>query len=441
MKVLVTGGSGFIASHVVDQLKQAGHTPVIFDVRPSPYPEHADIETVLGDLLCADTVLRAAAGCDAIAHLAASADVGIVAKHPREADELNVRGTLNVLEAARETGARVLYASTIWAYSDVVADEVDEDTGLALPSHFYTATKVAGEMYCRSYRALYDVSSTILRFGIPYGPRARPAAVLPIFVNKALAGEPLTIAGDGRQTRRFVYVEDIARGVVAALAPVAADRVYNLVGEEDTSVRDIADAVAAAVGEVEVVHTPGRDGDFAGARVSGARAEIELGWTAATPFAEGVAQYVAWHRANPAVDTPATAAEPAVVAAATDLHRARHLSWIAARVAIAVFALLGYIELLQVVDIADDASFTVSVVTAVGVICTLATRAVRAWLAWGAGAVLLLPLLHPDLAHDVGLARLDVALLTLGAAGAGLALALVGQAERATARQLADEAA
>jgi hypothetical protein len=154
-----------------------------------------------------------------------------------------------------------------------------------------------------------------------------------------------------------------------------------------------------------------------------------------------VAQYVAWHRANPAVDTPATAVEPAVVAAATDLHRARHLSWIAARVAIAVFALLGYIELLQVVDIADDASFTVSVVTAVGVICTLATRAVRAWLAWGAGAVLLLPLLHPDLAHDVGLARLDVALLTLGAAGAGLALALVGQAERATARQLADEAA
>lgn len=443
MKVLVTGGSGFIASHVVDQLKQAGHTPVIFDVRPSPYPEHAGVETVLGDLLCADTVLRAAAGCDVIAHLAASADVGIVAKHPREADELNVRGTLNVLEAARETGARVLYASTIWAYSDVVADEVDEDTNLALPSHFYTATKVAGEMYCRSYRALYDVSSTILRFGIPYGPRARPAAVLPIFVNKALAGEPLTIAGDGSQTRRFVYVEDIARGVVAALAPVAAGRVYNLVGAEDTSVRDIADAVAAAVGEVEVVHTPGRDGDFAGARVSGARAEAELGWTAATPFAEGVRQYVAWHRANPASDAPApvaAVAAPAVGAAAGNPHRARHLSWIAARVAIAVFALLGYVEVLQVADIASNASLTVSVVTAVGVICTLATRAVRPWLAWGVGAVVLLPLLHPDLAHALGLARLDIPLLILAAAGAGLALAVLGQVERATARKLADEA-
>ena len=192
----------------------------------------------------------------------------------------------------------MIYASTIWVYSDVEATEVDEDTPLALPSHLYTATKLAGEMYCRSYEKLYGVESTILRFGIPYGPRARPAAVLPIFVNKALAGEPLTIAGDGKQTRRFVYVEDLADGVVRALAPEAAGRVYNLVGEEDTSVSGIAEAVRDAIGEVEITYTEGRAGDFAGARVCGERAARELGWRAKTPYAEGVRRYVAWHRAH-----------------------------------------------------------------------------------------------------------------------------------------------
>src|SRR4029077_15574963 len=102
----------------------------------------------------------------------------------------------------------------------------DEDTPLVLPPHLYTATKLAGEMYCRAYEQLYDVPTTILRFGIPYGPRARAAAVIPSFVARARPGEPLTIAGDGSATRQFVYVEDLAAGVVAALVPNAAGRVY-----------------------------------------------------------------------------------------------------------------------------------------------------------------------------------------------------------------------
>ncbi|MEA2193196.1 MAG: UDP-glucose 4-epimerase, partial [Solirubrobacteraceae bacterium] len=295
MKVLVTGGAGFIGSHVVDRLLAASHDTRVFDV-----VDRADARTgceaIVGDLLDASSIRSAAEGCDAIIHLAAAADVGLVAKDPSGSEALNARGTLNVLEAARATGARVVYASTIWVYSDVEAPDVDEDTPLALPSHLYTATKLAGEMYCRSYEKLYDVPTTILRFGIPYGPRARPAAVLPIFVGKALAGEPLTIAGDGRQTRRFVYVEDLADGVVRALAPQATGRVYNLVGEEDTSVSEIAEAVRAAVGDVEITYTEGRAGDFAGARVSCERAADELGWRAQTPYAEGVRRYVAWHR-------------------------------------------------------------------------------------------------------------------------------------------------
>jgi len=295
-RVLVTGGAGFIGSHVVDKLIAAGHEPVIFDVRESPY--HPDVPAVRGDMCVLDDMLRAAEGCDAIAHLAAAADVGEVQQDPLGSEQLNARGTANVLEAARrlEVG-RVVYASTIWVYSDVVAEHVDEDTALAPPAHLYTATKLAGELYCRSYRDLYGVESTVLRFGIPYGPRARPAAVIPIFVRKALAGDPLTLAGGGLQTRRFVYVEDLADGVVAGLAPVAANRVYNLVGDEEVTIREIAERVRDEVGDgVELVVTEGRAGDFRGAEVSGARARAELGWEASTSFADGLRRYVAWHR-------------------------------------------------------------------------------------------------------------------------------------------------
>jgi UDP-glucose 4-epimerase len=135
---------------------------------------------------------------------------------------------------------------------------------------------------------------------------------VPAFVARALAGEPLTIAGDGRQSRRFVYVEDLADGVVRALAPCAANRTYNLVGGEDVSVRDIADTVRAVVGDVEVVHTPGRTGDFAGAPVSGERAAAELGWRPVTPFAEGVQRYVDWQRTAP-VAAPRRRLAPALL--------------------------------------------------------------------------------------------------------------------------------
>jgi UDP-glucose 4-epimerase len=296
-RVLVTGGSGFIGSFVVDRLRAAGHEAVIFDLRPSPHHARGEVPTIIGDVLDYDAVKTAARGCDAIAHLAAAADVGEVAQDPQSAECLNSRGTLNVLEAAREMGVgRVIYASTIWVYSEAEG-RVDEDVPLHAPAHLYTATKLAGELYCRAYAELYQVETTVLRFGIPYGPRARPAAVVPSFVRKALEGEPLTIAGSGEQTRRFVYVEDLADGVVRALAPVAARRTYNLVGDEDVSIRQIASTVCELVGDSRIEHTPARAGDFSGSvEISSARAAAELGWRAETSFREGVSRYIAWQR-------------------------------------------------------------------------------------------------------------------------------------------------
>jgi UDP-glucose 4-epimerase len=312
MKVLVTGGSGFIGSHVVDKLLDAGHEPVVFDLRPSPHHDPDEVPTIVGDLLDAGSLENAMDGCGAVIHLAASADVGIVAEQPEEAERVNARGTIAVLEAARSTGiGRVIYGSTIWAYSDSGNGNgvIDEDTLLGLPKHLYTASKVAGEMYCTSYAELYDVSSTILRFGIPYGPRARPSAVIPIFVRKALAGDALTIAGDGSQGRRFVYVEDLAEGVVKALDHAAENRVYNLASDTTVSIRELAETVQELVGDVDIVYTPGRNGDFDGAEISSGRAERELGWKASTPLREGVRRYMTW-LASDTQPEPVAAPEP-----------------------------------------------------------------------------------------------------------------------------------
>jgi UDP-glucose 4-epimerase len=385
-RVLVTGGAGFIGSHVVDKLLDAGHEPVIFDVRESPH--HPDVETVLGDMCVLEDMLRGAAGCDAIAHLAAAADVGEVQQDPIGSERLNARGTVNVLEAARKLEiGRVVYASTIWVYSDVEAAAVDEQTALIPPAHLYTATKLAGELYCRSYRELYGVQSTVLRFGIPYGPRARPAAVIPIFVRKALAGEPLTLAGGGLQTRRFVYVEDLADGVVAGLAPQAADRTYNLVGDEEVTIREIAERVRDEVGDVELVMTEGRAGDFRGAEVCGARAAAELGWTAETPFAEGLRRYVAWHREAYAEDGSAVAvpaaASAAPVASARRMPVGRLLRDVALVVVGAVLAIVAALAGDALLDGTGDVSHYARehlfwTIVVVGVVAVTTARALGA---------------------------------------------------------------
>ena len=313
MRVLVTGGSGFIGSHVVDKLRARGYEPVIYDLRPSPWhTDSADrVDTVLGSITDREALERALHSCDAVAHLAAVADVNDVHASPEDAERVNARGTVTVLEAARRAGVkRIVYASTIWVYSDCVDEAVDEETLLPAPSHLYTSTKLAGELYCKAYQELYGIDYTILRFGIPYGPRAREAAVVPAFVNKAFKGEALTLAGDGSQSRRFVYVEDLADGVALGLNDVATNRVYNLASDENVTIKQIAETVQQLIGNVEIVHTPARPGDFGGKIVCSKRAEDELGWTAATPFGDGVAKYVAWRREQAAL---AASHEDAVV--------------------------------------------------------------------------------------------------------------------------------
>jgi UDP-glucose 4-epimerase len=430
-RVLVTGGAGFIGSHVVDRLIAAGHEPVVLDVRPSPHHTPREATTVLADVCDLAAVRRAMRGCDAVAHLAAAADVGEVEAEPATAEQLNTRGTLNVLQAARELGVRrVVYASTIWVYSGVEAESADEDTPLPPPAHLYTATKLAGELYCRSYGELYGLETTILRFGIPYGPRARSAAVLPIFVGKALSGEPLTVAGTGEQTRRFVYVEDLAEGVALAIdAPAAGGRTYNLVGDEDVSVKQIATTVRDLVGDAEVVHVPGRNGDFRGVAVSSERAECELGWKARTCFREGAGRYVDWHVRQAEAPAP----EP-VVPVATKPVRENPLrlgnTLVVAIVALFAGAIAG--ALARVEALSDPASFIgtmvllgVPVALLAGVDWARDRRRSGLVVVAMLGGALAIAVAYPSTVWVVHAAR-QHAWLLLGAATAALAVAGAG---------------
>ena len=311
MRVLVTGGGGFIGSHVVDRLMRAGHTPRIFDLSPSPYHSPLEVETFTGSITDPANLDLAMRDCDAAIHLAAVADVAHVHADPVLAEEVNTRGTLNVLEAAcRAKVGRVVYGSTTWAYSDCAEQAVDEDTPIPAPRHLYTATKLAGETYCAGYAELFELESTVLRFGIPYGPRARAAGVVAKFTDLALEGKPLTIAGDGSQCRSFIYVEDLADGIVASLAPAGANRTYNLSGDEVVTILEIAERVQENTEGCEIVHTPPRPGDFPGKEISNARALEELGWKAETSFREGVRRYVEWVRTTTRPPDPVPGLKP-----------------------------------------------------------------------------------------------------------------------------------
>jgi UDP-glucose 4-epimerase len=313
MRVLVTGGGGFIGSHVVDRLLDRGITPRIFDLSASPYHSPLEVETFTGSITDQANLDLAMRDCDAVIHLAAVADVAHVLADPVLAEEVNTRGTLNVLEAAcRAEVGRVVYGSTTWAYSDCTEQEVDEETPIPAPRHLYTATKLAGETYCAGYAELYDLESTVLRFGIPYGPRARAAGVVAKFTDLAFEGKALTIAGDGRTTRSFIYVEDLAGGIVASLAPQAAGRTYNLSGDEVVTILEIAERVQENTDNCEIVHTPPRPGDFPGKTISNARALEELDWKAETSFKDGVRQYVEWVRVTTRPPDPVPGKRPSL---------------------------------------------------------------------------------------------------------------------------------
>jgi UDP-glucose 4-epimerase len=312
LKIGVTGGAGFIGSHVVDALVADGHEVAILDMAtPRWAPAGATHRPV--DLMNQQDLIDATAGLDVIFHLAAYADVNEVVREPISAVDLNVGGTMRVLEAAKTNGLkRVVLASTVWVYSSYKPSEENETVGedvlmsIDANRHVYTSTKIAAEMLCQDYWNMHGLPFTILRYGIPYGPRMRPSLVLPIFVRKALAGEPLTVTGDGLQHRKFIYVEDLARGHVLALSEAGKNQTFNLDGTEKVTILEIAQTALRLTGSTqEVQFGPARPGDYGGVEVSSEHAKAVLGWEPKMGWAEGAAKTVQWLMDQAAATTAA----------------------------------------------------------------------------------------------------------------------------------------
>ena len=298
MRCAVTGGSGFIGSHVVDKLKDAGHEVRVIDHRVWPHRDDVEFKDV--DIVHFSSVLNATREVDVIFHLAAMSNVNVAFDQPVYTVELNALGTAHVLEAARINGIkRVILASTVWVYGVAEPDEVDEYSPFQLrrPGHIYSSMKIASELLCHDYWNLYKQPFTILRYGIPYGPRMRDELVIPIFLKKAFSGQPITIAGDGSQYRNFIYVEDMAEAHVLALDEKAENKIFNLEGGEKVRIRDIAETINKLLGgSVKIEYVPARQGDFKGKQVSREKAKKVLGWEASTTFEQGMEKTIKWFK-------------------------------------------------------------------------------------------------------------------------------------------------
>jgi UDP-glucose 4-epimerase len=296
MRVAVTGGCGFIGSHVVDHLVTAGQDVMVIDKQKEWANPSA--EYLVGDVFDDRALESALDGRDIVFHLAGAADVNEVTARPVDAVRLNVEGTARVLGAARRRGCRrVVLASTVWVYGATAGySERTEDApvDLRLTGHLYVATKLAAEMLMHSHLEMYDQEFTILRYGIPYGPRMRDALVVARFVRAARNGESITIAGTGEQQRNFVYVEDLAEAHVRTLGDAAANQTLALEGDTPVSVAEIAETVQSLVRQVPVRYGNGRAADYEGVAISNRLAKEVLNWSPTTPLAEGIRRYLVW---------------------------------------------------------------------------------------------------------------------------------------------------
>ena len=297
MKIVVTGGSGFIGSHVVDVLLEQGNEVVVYDLDAPRYNQPCAF--VRGDIRDIERLTQTLKGTDIVYMLAAEANVNRFFESPVFSNDITAGGTLSSLEAVRRSGgrARAILASTEWIYGSLpeAGDEyITEETPYAQnPDHLYTSSKIASELFCKNYNGLYGISYTIMRFGIPFGDRARAETVTPIFLRRVLSGEPITIHGDGSQTRQFIYVRDLARGCAACAAPAAENQIFNLNGGKKVGVLEIVRTLEEILGKkAAVTFVEDRKGNFKGRFISSEKARNTLGWTPRFDYAEAMRLYV-----------------------------------------------------------------------------------------------------------------------------------------------------
>jgi UDP-glucose 4-epimerase len=299
--VLITGGAGFIGSNLARRLADGGDRVRILDdlsVGQTAYLRGIGHDLVRGSLADPATVRGAVAGVDAIVHLAARAGIDDSVRDPLGTFEANVAWSVGLLEGARLAGVRrFVFASSNAAAGD--HPPPSDETDLPHPISPYGASKLAIEAYGQAYAATFGLAACSLRFSNAYGPNSlHKRSVVAAWLRAALTGRPIEINGDGSQTRDFVFVDDLAGAVVAALAAPEADvagELFQAGTGVETTVAQLADAIAVAVGgTVDIRHGPARVGDVARnvARVD--KAAVILGYRATVPLADGLARTAAW---------------------------------------------------------------------------------------------------------------------------------------------------
>ena len=304
MRVLVTGGAGFIGSHFAKRLQRAGEDVVVLDkLTYSGNPanlEGSGIELVVGDICDPQVVEGAAKGCEAIVNFAAETHVDRSILGATDFGRTEFVGTQTLLELVRKINVRYVQVSTDEVYGDLEAGGSSRESDPLAPSSPYSVAKAAGDLHIPAYVRTFGVQACITRGSNTYGPNQYPEKLIPLFATNALVGEPLPLYGDGKQIRDWLYVEDHCAGIEAVLRRGRAGEIYNIGGGHEVENIEVAERIIELTGAdpkllQHVDDRPGHDRRYS---LSCEKAKEELGWEPVVSFAEGIEQTVAWYQAN-----------------------------------------------------------------------------------------------------------------------------------------------
>lgn len=303
MRALVTGGAGFIGSHIAHRLLAAGHRVIVLDdfstgSRANLAAIGGDVEVVEGDVRDAPTVERCAAGCEVVFHEAAIVSVPYSVEHPQHSHDVNIQGTLNVLQASRKAGVRrVVFASSAAVYGEDKTLPKHEGM-LPAPVSPYGVEKLTSEHYLATWSKLFGVETVALRYFNVFGPRQDPkspySGVISIFVDRILARRGVTFFGDGNQSRDFVFVDNVAAAnLLAATRDGVSGRVYNVACGQRTTLLELASMIERVAGHtVPRSFADPRPGDIQDSVADIARAREGLGYAPSVAVEEGLRRLV-----------------------------------------------------------------------------------------------------------------------------------------------------
>jgi len=304
-KVLVTGGAGFVGSHLAERLVELDNEVVVYDVFNDFYGgkeknlaklrDRANFSLVKGDILDYEHLSSSMRGVEVLFHLAAQPGVRYSLLHPVLTNNVNTVGTLNALEAAKEHGVgRVVNASSSSVYGNQVKLPIEE-TAEKAPISPYGASKLLAEHYCRIYHEAYDLDVVSLRYFTVYGPRQRPDMAFYRFVRQIHEGKPLTIYGDGSQTRDFTYVDDIIAGTISsAEVEGVAGEVFNLGSGTRTVLNDVIGVLEEFLGGFDVSYEPKKKGDVTHTLADISKAWEMLGYGPRVSLKDGLRSFIRW---------------------------------------------------------------------------------------------------------------------------------------------------